>query len=222
MKTLYISLIAAVMLASACSDAKAPKDAQTQTVETVDKTPVPVEAKAPMVLVWDDLMPVGEEALLAEMYTEYYEDLESRMIRETRRLQDLDKETVDGEDTGFDINSISEGASNDTMEQIGTFNVVTSLNDQNIRIPGYVVPLDFNARNEYKEFLLVPYFGACLHTPPPPPNQILFVKSDKAVEIKDIREPVWLEGRLNTGEFTSDLADTAYELSLSKLEAYEY
>jgi len=117
---------------------------------------------------------------------------------------------------------IAEGSAADTMEQIGTFNVVEELNGKRIRVPGYVVPFDFSADAEHKEFLLVPYFGACLHTPPPPPNQIIFIKADPAAKILDIEDPVWIEGTLSTGEFMSDLGNSAYELKLSKLEPYEY
>jgi len=108
------------------------------------------------------------------------------------------------------------------MEQIGTFNVVKDLDGKRIRVPGYVVPFDFSADAEHKEFLLVPYFGACLHTPPPPPNQIILVKAETAAKISNIEEPVWLEGTLKTGEFLSDLGNSAYVLDLSKLEPYEY
>jgi len=121
-----------------------------------------------------------------------------------------------------DISSISEGSVDDTMEQIGTFNVVEELDGKRVRVPGYVVPFDFSANAEHKEFLLVPYFGACLHTPPPPPNQIILVKAETAAKIVNIEDPVWLEGTLTTGEFLSDLGNSAYELNLSKLEPYEY
>ena len=108
------------------------------------------------------------------------------------------------------------------MEQIGTYNVVEDLNGEKIRIPGYVVPLDFSAKSEHTEFLLVPYFGACLHTPPPPPNQIVFVTASPAVKIENIYEPIWLEGTMRTGQFNSELGNSAYEVSLSKAETYEY
>ncbi|MBI2319708.1 MAG: DUF3299 domain-containing protein, partial [Betaproteobacteria bacterium] len=52
--------------------------------------------------------------------------------------------------------------------------VVASLNGARIRIPGFIVPLE-NSRGQITEFLLVPYFGACIHTPPPPSNQIIHV-----------------------------------------------
>jgi len=167
-------------------------------------------------LVWEDLMPEGEDALLAELYSDFYEDMETKM-REQMTLADAAREA---EASVTDI--ISEGSAQDTMEQIGTYNVVESLNGEKIRIPGYVVPLDFSAKSEHTEFLLVPYFGACLHTPPPPPNQIVFVKADPAAKIPNIYDPVWLEGTMKTGKFSSELGNSAYELNLSKLEPYEY
>lgn len=161
-------------------------------------------------------MPEGEDALLAELYSEFYEDMESKMRKRMTLVDDAEDENSALTDI------ISEGSAQDTMEQIGTYNVVDSLNGEKIRIPGYIVPLDFSAKSEHTEFLLVPYFGACLHTPPPPPNQIVFVTADPAAKISNINEPVWLEGTMKTGKFTSELGNSAYELSLSKLEPYEY
>jgi len=168
-------------------------------------------------LSWDQLMPSGEEERLAELYSSFYESLNEQMAV----TLDSSGSAAEG-DTQELVSSIAEGSANDTMEQIGTFNVVNELNGQTVRLPGYVVPFDFNAEAAYREFLLVPYFGACLHTPPPPPNQIVFVKADTAVNITDIYEPIWVEGVLKTGEFNSDLANTAYELALNKVEVYEY
>lgn len=169
-------------------------------------------------ITWEDLMPEGEEAVLAQLYEEYFTNLEQNMRAGQQLLKDV-------ETTGepIDITAlISEGSASDTMDQVGTFNVVEDLNGLNIRLPGYVVPLDFNSDNEYDEFLLVPYFGACLHTPPPPPNQIVYVKSNPAVKVESIYDPVWVEGTMKTGRFDTDTANSAYELSLSNLEIYEY
>ena len=121
-----------------------------------------------------------------------------------------------------DLSLIAEGSDMDSMEQIGTFNVVDDLDGKKVRIPGYIVPLDFSANAEHREFLLVPYFGACLHTPPPPPNQIIFVSAEPPAKIPDIYDPVWLEGSLTTGRFDTELGNSAYELSLSLLEPYEF
>jgi len=170
-------------------------------------------------LKWDDLMPLGEDEVLTQLYETYYSNLRQEMVGRSQRLEDL----ANNKGEEFDVSSlISEGAVNDTMEQIGTFNVVEELNGLNVRLPGYVVPLDFSSDSKYTEFLLVPYFGACLHTPPPPPNQIVYVKSDTATKVESIYEPVWVEGTMKTGQFESETGDSAYELTLSSLEAYEY
>jgi len=211
-----ISLSMALLALTACGQSASTSIETAQTQSATKTAQVDQDKVNATLLVWDDLMPVGEDAVLAELYSEFYENVEDRI----RKQMALSDPNIDENSYVGDI--ISEGSAQDTMEQIGTFNVVDSLNGEKIRIPGYIVPLDFDAKSEHEEFLLVPYFGACLHTPPPPPNQIVYVKANPAAKIPNINEPVWLEGTMKTGKFTSDLGNSAYELDLSKLEAYEY
>jgi len=215
------STIPCVILAiclGACQPA-AQTDKTSSVSQTQKKPQSKVAAQAPAIeletLIWEDLMPEGEDQRLEALYAEFYEQQENQ-YREQLTLSQAAKADTDI------ISLIDEGSAQDTMEQIGTYNVVADLNGANVRLPGYVVPLDFNASFEYDEFLLVPYFGACLHTPPPPPNQIVYVKSPEATKIANITEPVWIEGIMKTGQFGSDLGNSAYELTLSKLEPYEY
>lgn len=210
---LFLALSACGQSAPTATDGEVVQSSSSATNITQDKNKEKSDAT---LLVWEDLMPEGEDALLAELYSEFYEDMESKMRKRMTLVDDAEDENSALTDI------ISEGSAQDTMEQIGTYNVVDSLNGEKIRIPGYIVPLDFSAKSEHTEFLLVPYFGACLHTPPPPPNQIVFVTADPAAKISNINEPVWLEGTMKTGKFTSELGNSAYELSLSKLEPYEY
>lgn len=221
MRTFIPSLFLSVWLAGCGANTeerpatKAPATSAEKTAEKTSETAKDTAQGAAQVLEWDDLMPAGEDKLLAELYTEFYEEQE-RNFREQMTLSQAAK----AEDDIMSL--IGEGSAQDTMDQIGTYNVVEGLNGAKIRMPGYVVPLDFNADSEYDEFLLVPYFGACLHTPPPPPNQIVFVRSSPATKVADIYEPVWVEGIMKTGEFGSELGNSAYELTLVKLEPYEY
>lgn len=172
-------------------------------------------------LTWEDLMPLGEEEVLTKLYEEYYSDLRKSMEAQSQLLKDA--QAIDENGKSIDISMlIAEGSAYDTMEQIGTFNVVDDLDGLEIRMPGYVVPLDFSANGSYDEFLLVPYFGACLHTPPPPPNQIVYVRAESPAEVKSIYDPVWVEGIMKTGKYENDLGNSAYELTLSKMEPYEY
>ena len=171
-------------------------------------------------ITWEDLMPEGEDQKLEELYSQFYADLEARYQQsESTLMQSAQDQATQDQDIST---LIQEGSADDSMDQIGTFNVVEDLNGETVRIPGYVVPFNFSLSSEYDEFLLVPYFGACLHTPPPPPNQILYVKASPSAKVDSIYDPVWLEGTLKTGEFMSELGNSAYELQLSKIEPYEY
>ena len=64
-----------------------------------------------------------------------------------------------------------------------------------MRLPGYLLPLEFSGKR-VTEFLLVPWVGACIHTPPPPPNQIVHVKTDKPFEMTGVFQPIWVTGQL--------------------------
>ena len=102
------------------------------------------------------------------------------------------------------------------------------LNAKLVRIAGYLLPLEFSGK-QVTEFLLVPWVGACIHTPPPAPNQIVHVKSDKPVEVRGIFEPVWVTGRMATtaSRKTVEIVDgsseveVGYSLRASQVEAYK-
>lgn len=75
--------------------------------------------------------------------------------------------------------------------------VNTSLNGQKVRIAGYLLPLEFSEDGD-TDFLLVPYVGACIHVPPPPANQIVFVRLAKKFKVKDLYTAVWVTGAMKT------------------------
>ncbi len=64
-----------------------------------------------------------------------------------------------------------------------------------VKIPGYIVPLDYSGTG-VTEFMLVPYVGACIHVPPPPPNQLVYVTTDKPWDTMTLWEPVWVTGEI--------------------------
>ena len=106
--------------------------------------------------------------------------------------------------------------------------VNSAIDGKVIRIPGYVLPLEFSG-TKVTEFLLVPWVGACIHTPPPEPNQIVYVKPDKAFEIRRMFDAVWVTGRIAaTGskrsveivDGSADI-DVGYSLRASLVEPYQ-
>jgi hypothetical protein len=95
--------------------------------------------------------------------------------------------------------------------------VVSELNGKRVRIGGYVVPLDFEATT-VKEFLLVPFVGACIHVPPPPANQIVYVKAADGFEVGGSFDPVSVTGTIRTETAFTGLADAGYSLEAEVVE----
>jgi hypothetical protein len=94
------------------------------------------------------------------------------------------------------------------------------LHGRTVRIPGYIVPLDDFA-DAVTEFLLVPYYGACIHTPPPPPNQMVQVRVERNVHASSSwQEPVWIEGRLEIRAVLSPYGVVAYQMRTDNITAY--
>jgi len=90
------------------------------------------------------------------------------------------------------------------------------LDGKRVRIAGYTTPVGF-AENETR-FLLVPELGACIHVPPPPPNQIVYV--EKADGAPEMFEPVWVTGTLKAEPVATVLADVGYRLVDAVAEPY--
>ena len=88
-----------------------------------------------------------------------------------------------------------------------------------VRIPGFVVPLETSGE-QIREFLLVPYFGACVHVPPPPANQLIHVIPDKPVPGGWNMLPVWVNGVMAVGRIDSDMGTAGYQLRAVKVEEY--
>lgn len=95
--------------------------------------------------------------------------------------------------------------------------VVTTLDGERVQIGGYVVPLDFEA-TKVKEFLLVPFVGACIHVPPPPANQIIYVKAEQGFEVKGNFDPVYVTGKLSVSATFTGLAEAGYSIAAEKVE----
>ncbi len=101
-------------------------------------------------------------------------------------------------------------------------NVKAELNNQKVKVPGFIVPVEYDADQNVTAFYLVPYFGACIHVPPPPPNQIIFVTNKQKIKADQIYSPFWISGTLTTEPMSHDLAKSAYSMKADKIEEYVY
>ena len=106
--------------------------------------------------------------------------------------------------------------------------LLSSLDKKVIKLPGYVLPVDFKG-TLVKTFLLVPYVGACIHVPPPPPNQIVYVEADKPFKSEELFAPVWVTGPLRVGKGAKNLelvdgandVNYGYSLKATRIDPYE-
>lgn len=94
-----------------------------------------------------------------------------------------------------------------------------SWNGKRIRIPGFIVPLE-TQNGKVMEFLLVPYFGACIHTPPPPSNQTIHVFLSKPAKDAQMMAAVWISGTLQIGGSKTVLGNAGYKMKADEVKAY--
>ena len=88
-----------------------------------------------------------------------------------------------------------------------------------LKLPGFVVPLEED-KDGLREFLLVPYFGACIHAPPPPANQIIHVVAPRGIKGVKSMDPVWVSGRLNAARSQTSMGESGYRMQAALVEPY--
>ena len=94
-----------------------------------------------------------------------------------------------------------------------------ALADAYIKMPGFIIPIDISA-DGVTSFILVPYVGACIHVPPPPPNQLVFVTTKVPWPSERLWEAVWVIGTMQNKVQYTEVADTGYELEADWIEIY--
>ena len=185
-----LSIIAACLLALAACG-EGDTRAPAPEADPADAAWLEVDADAPAeTLTWRDLLPEGEQALIDQ-------------LRAGEASPSL----------------MSRFGSRDN-EQIGTFNAVEDLDGAIVRMPGFILPLDQAEAGAAREFLLLPYHGACIHYPPPPPNQIVFIRSAAPIRYDALWDPVIVEGRMEVRRASSELAEAAYTMAVRSVRPY--
>lgn len=95
-----------------------------------------------------------------------------------------------------------------------------SLAGTRIRLPGFAIPLEIKG-GKVTEFLLVPYFGACIHSPPPPANQIVHAISAKPLKGMRSMDAVWVNGTLSLHRADTPWGKAGYRLAVDSLAPFE-
>ncbi|UGA55089.1 DUF3299 domain-containing protein [Vibrio sp. VB16] len=108
----------------------------------------------------------------------------------------------------------------DSPEQSKLGGVRQELNGSIVKIPGFVIPLEGD-ENMVTEFMLVPFLGACIHVPPPPPNQLIYVRFKGGAPVQELWDVVYIVGRLKTETVSHELAEVGYVIEGMAVEVYD-
>lgn len=203
---------------------------------------VTTSAQTPRQVTWEDLAPSGgklledpfahlEPVLAAKLYgisavryqvaQGYLSPVSSEHEKVVETISELESE-------GVEVNALLARFEEVEAEIRRQESMVDEkLDGQFIRLPGYALPLEYDGA-AIQEFLLVPYVGACIHVPPPPQNQMVFVKLAEPFIITDLFTPVWITGRvkIQQTETIVPLSDgkapvsASYVVELAKVERY--
>jgi hypothetical protein len=141
---------------------------------------------------WDDLVPKGWDPLKSLGDTKPLSDNDPRALKQYEKLREI-------------------------WDNAPT---VAALAGRQVRLPGYLVPLD-EAKDGIREFLLVPYFGACIHTPPPPANQIVHARTQAPIKGFQTMDAVWVDGTLGLVRGSSEMGASGYSMVVAKIQAYK-
>lgn len=146
---------------------------------------------------WSELIPNEEKALLQKY------QIVSPMSFEEQTLNAL------------------QAANDENYEQaLVSTHTLSEFDNLPIQIPGFVVPLEFDDNRSITRFFLVPYLGACIHYPPPPPNQIIYVNANQGVDIEDLNQAYLIAGVIKQGLFEDPLGTSAYMLMLEDIRPF--
>ena len=91
-----------------------------------------------------------------------------------------------------------------------------------ILLPGFIVPTAYNENRLVTEFFLVPFFGACIHVPPPPPNQIIYVSFEQGMNLDNLYDAYYVLGELSSQVVRNEMAESAYSLRAEAIEMFTY
>jgi len=117
------------------------------------------------------------------------------------------------------FNALTLAGDNRYQQALISTKVRSEYDQQKVRIAGFVVPITADGLS-VTEFFLVPYYGACIHVPPPPPNQLIFSQFPESIKIDDMYYPYWVEGTLSTTLTENNLATSAYSLKVDNITKY--
>ncbi len=194
-----------------------------------DKTTLSLPANQTTTIEWIDLLPEEDLRLLESIPQIDHGSLSDDELAQDTAPSGLKPPTNSSafeDQVANAIQQARQGAdSSDSArswrDALTSTNVRSEFNNKRIRLAGYIVPIEYDAQQRTTEFFLVPYFGACIHVPPPPPNQIIYVKYPKGFPLQDLYIPFWVEGIVVLETQENELGLSSYSMRDVTLTEYK-
>jgi uncharacterized protein len=166
-----------------------------------------------------DSQPVADDSIVANvakkpirMSKDGYRDLDWLEMMPKDEIEALENPT-----NAIQISHVG----NTRGKQYGSFRIIDELDGQKVQVAGYVVPLEADDQGNLTEFFFVPFYGACIHVPPPPPNQIVYAKLGSGIKTPEIWDPYWLKGVLRSRKVSNKVAGAAYTMEQATLVPWD-
>mgnify|MGYP003969605999 FL=1 len=191
----------------AATELKVPLPKESKTEPAIDRLPggslptissaLEPEGSPYREIIWDDLMP--EEYRPEIVLKKYMEQLSE--------LEDDDPKAI--------------ALYGQIQAELDNAPLNEKLNGKKIKLPGFIAPLE-NTDGKVSEFLLVPYYGACIHVPPPPVNQTVLIKTmqDSTIAVDNMYDPIWVKGEIQTQGEKTDIGEAGYRIVNAEVEVY--
>ncbi len=181
-------------------------------------------ADSPKTIEWTDLMPEEDLRLLESMPTVDHGDTGGEGVIEDPATNSLrpQNRTLSSEVENAIAQAMAPGAKGKRTWEDALVSTRTrpEFDNTQVRLPGFIVPLEFDDAMNISEFFLVPYYGACIHVPPPPPNQIIFVRYPEGLQLENLYTPFWVAGTLHIETVENDTALASYTMAAEKVVEY--
>lgn len=210
MKTLYFLIsrlaIAGALVSALILSAFSYADSANAKSQNAVKKAKKMDRDAYSRILWTDLMPEDDFAALMNP-PDYLSEIQDGSAQDQ----------VGGElDEGLGIST-----ANDPYQQaLVSTRVIEAMDGEAVKVPGFVVPVDFDDDQTITKFFLVPYFGACIHEPPPPPNQIIYVDYPKGIRVNALYDAFWVSGVIKTSIVENGIATSAYTMDMHYFDKY--
>lgn len=185
----------------------------------------PADTRTPRTIEWTDLMPEEDLKLLMNMPQVDHASLSDEELAMDQPTTNNSPPTATSSFENQVTSAIAQAMAKPSggrtwQDALTSTRVRPEFNNTNIRLAGYIVPLEYDDNQVITSFFLVPYFGACIHVPPPPPNQLIYVEYPQGFTLEDLYTPYWLSGTVKVETHEHELGLAAYSMKVDSMVEY--